>query len=265
MPGGGTLTLSATVAVVSDGEHPEGLARGAYVCLAVADTGTGMGAATLARVLEPFFTTKSSGKGTGLGLSMARGFAEQSGGALAIASEPGRGTTVRLWLPVAGAGDAAVGPAREESVASLGSNAPRILLVDDEDLVREVLAAQLADRGHDVVQAEGGATALALLDAGEPVDLLVSDLSMPGMDGIALIREAHRRKPRLPAILLTGHAEEATALAIGGAVSGSFTLLRKPVSSTQLADRVAVLLEGARAAGGRRQYTELSLPAVCFC
>ena len=244
MPSGGTITLSAAPEVVSTEKHPEGLAPGHYVRLMVTDTGAGMDAATLARVMEPFFSTKPRGQGTGLGLPMARGFAEQSGGALALNSAPGRGTSVTLWLPVAAAGTAAIdSPPPQDRAAPDGSGVPRVLVVDDEDLVREVLAVQLADRGYDVIQATGAGKALDLLDAGEPVDLLVSDLAMPGMDGIALIRAAQTRRARLPAILLTGYAGEAASLAIGGAVNGSFSLLRKPITGAQLADRVATLLE----------------------
>ncbi len=249
MPGGGTLTLSASAEAVEGEENPDGLVPGTYIRLTAADEGTGMDAATLARVTEPFFTTKPSGKGTGLGLAMARGFAEQSGGALTIASEPGRGTTVALWLPAASAGAAAGVAARPEEFGAVAASAgaPRVLLVDDEQLVREVLAAQLADHGYDVVQADGGGSALELLDMGEVVSLLVSDLSMPGMDGVALIRAAQSRRPHLPAILLTGYAGEAASLAVGKAVSGSFSLLRKPVGGAQLADRVATLLEATLA------------------
>ena len=119
----------------------------------------------------------------------------------------------------------------------------RILLVDDDPLVRGVLAAQLDDLGYAVAVAPDAASALALLDAdGGTVSLLVSDLTMPGMDGVALIRAAQALRPRLPAILLTGYAGAGAALAVGGAVSGSFSLLQKPVSAVQLADRISALL-----------------------
>jgi CheY-like chemotaxis protein len=119
----------------------------------------------------------------------------------------------------------------------------RILLVDDEALVRDMLAEELTDRGYDVIQAACGDAALAVLDAGERVDLIICDLSMPGMDGVSLIHAAHARRPRLPAILLTGYAGDAAVLAVGGVLSGSFSLLRKPVSGAKLADRVTTLLE----------------------
>ncbi|HET9020153.1 MAG TPA: PAS domain S-box protein, partial [Acetobacteraceae bacterium] len=241
MPAGGTLTLSAARETVADGSHPEGLAAGAYVRIGVSDSGTGMDAATLARVMEPFFTTKPRGQGTGLGLPMARGFAEQSGGALALASAAGRGTTVTLWLPVAASAVGDGGTAARAAPPARAA-APRILLVEDDDPVREVLAAHLAGHGYDVAAAPDGAAALALLDSGAAPDLLVSDLAMPGMDGLALIREAQRRRAALPAILLTGYAGDAAPLPAGGADADRVTLLRKPVSGAHLAERVAMLL-----------------------
>lgn len=240
MPDGGVLCFSVGVETV---EAPRELSAGRYVRIAVADTGTGMDAVTLSHVMEPFFTTKPQGKGTGLGLPMARGFAEQSGGGLAITSEVNRGTTVTLWLPAA---DRAEDPGpRERRSVPPAANAPRILLVDDELLVRQVVAAQLTDHGYDVVQADGGATALALLSVEPRLDLIISDLSMPGLDGAALIREARRLRPDLPAILLTGYAGEAADLMTAGQPGGRFSLLRKPVSTAQLADRVHRLLANA--------------------
>ena len=220
--------------------------------LSVADTGAGMPPEVLARVTEPFFTTKGEGQGTGLGLAMAKGVAEQSGGALAIESAPGRGTTVTLWFPLAPAPEAAPAPpeAAAADPAASGRRRVRILLVDDDPIVREVTAEGLEAEGFAVLSAASGPAALALLEAGEAVDLVLSDLSMPGMDGLALIREAQRRRPALPAILLTGFASNAAELAVNGVLSGSFSLLRKPVTPQGLAERVAVLLEGVNAAGG---------------
>jgi len=235
--------------VAAGAAHPAGLAPGRYVRLAVADTGAGMPPEVLARVTEPFFTTKPRGKGTGLGLAMARGFAEQSGGGLGVESAPGRGTVVTLWLPAAGAGapsSAAAGAAAPAGAGAAGAARPaRVLLVDDDTMVREPLAADLAAAGHTVLAAEGGAEALDLLEAGaagEPVDVLVTDLAMPGMSGLALIREAQARRPILPAVLLTGYAEDGAALA-PAAEGARFLLLRKPIDVAALAGRIATLLE----------------------
>jgi PAS domain S-box-containing protein len=218
------------------------LKPGTYVRIVVADTGPGMSREVLERATEPFFTTKPQGKGTGLGLAMARGFAEQSGGGLSVESEPGRGTRVSLWFPVAEVAPAA--NAGDAPHAAEPDRAHRILLVDDEALVREITAESLEEAGFSVVAAGGAAAALERLDQGEAVDLLVCDLSMPGMDGLVLIREAQRRRPGLPVILLTGFATNAAELAVSGAVAGTFSLLRKPVSPAHLAERISVLLAG---------------------
>jgi signal transduction histidine kinase/ActR/RegA family two-component response regulator len=250
MPGGGRLTLSAAAEVVSaDGPmHPAKLAPGRYVRLAVADTGVGMDAATLARADELFFTTKAPGAGTGLGLAMARGFAEQSGGALAIESSQGAGTTVTLWLPEADpdtrAGAAAPPDATQAAprAAVRVKHGTRVLVVDDDDPIREILAEHLQDAGYDVLVAANGKEALALLAVGPAVDALVTDLSMPGIDGLALIRAARERRPRLPAVLLTGYAGDTTTLAVQGALSSAFSLLRKPIRGPELTDRLQALL-----------------------
>ncbi len=259
MPQGGTITIAATPERIMDNGHAEGLEPGTYVRLTVADTGTGIEAATLPRVMEPFFTTKEQGKGTGLGLPMARGFAQQSGGALTISSDPGLGTVVALWLPVSGTEIVRPDHSRKPAASINGEKKPSLLLVEDEEVVREVVAEQLIDRGYDVIEAEGGRRALALLDAGCPVDLIISDLSMPGMDGVSLIRAAQIRKPRLPAILLTGYAGETAALAVGRGLDGSFSLLRKPVTGDHLADRVATLLQASAMGRGGETAAPLRL------
>jgi CheY-like chemotaxis protein len=240
MPEGGTLTLSARAETVLESKHPAGLTPGRYVRLAVADTGTGMETATLARPAGPFFTSETVGKGTELGLLMARGFAERSGGRLHIDSAPGQGTTVTLWLPAA---EAAAGSATlQKRAMPLCTRSPRILLVDDDALVRDVIAESLADLGYEVMRAEDGPSALGLLDSGEAVDLLVTDLSMPGMDGVAVIREVQRRRPGLPSVLLTGFPSETAVYATIRGLGCPFILLRKPISGPELAERLAAML-----------------------
>ncbi|WP_169742811.1 ATP-binding protein [Muricoccus aerilatus] len=249
MGGQGTITFSAVAALVSgeDGNAPAQVAPGAYIRLSVHDAGAGMSPEVLARASEPFFTTKPRGKGTGLGLAMARGFAEQSGGAFALESELGRGTTVSLWLPISEEETSAAGlPALSQPAPAEGRRG-RLLLVDDEAIVREITAEGLRAAGFVVRVVAEAAEALDLLAGAEEVDLLISDLSMPGMDGLALIQNAQRLRPDLPAILLTGYATDAAELALGGALSGTFSLLRKPVDAKILADRVAVLLEAREA------------------
>ena len=245
MAGGGTLSLSAAeVLVEADAGLAAGLAPGRYVRISVADTGKGMDTATLARLGEPFFTTKPKGKGTGLGISMAKGFAEQSGGALTVESMLGQGTAVSLWLPRA---SVSAGPDEDGSATGAMDDAPapsarRVLLVDDEPIVREMVARELEARGYAVLPASGAEEALALLAKGEAVDVLVTDLSMPGMGGVALIEAAQERRPGLSAVLLTGYAGDGAALAVSGALSGTYSLLRKPVSGAQLAERIEALL-----------------------
>ncbi len=294
MPDGGALTLTATVEVVTgDANHAADLRPGRYVRLSVADTGTGIDQSNLTRVLEPFFSTKPAGQGTGLGLSMAKGFAEQSGGGLTIDSRsatsgidrdigesgtlrggvdsgpvrgivgPGApsGTTINLWLPVA-RWQQTPSTARFEPKANRDDPGKCILLVDDEAMVRATLAAALEDFGYTVLIAVDGAEALTMLVApGTEVHVMVTDLSMPGIDGVELIRQAQRHCPGLPAVLLTGYAGHGAQLAIGGAVSGAFSLLRKPVTVAQLVDRIEALLAVAltdeavpAAFGGRAAY-----------
>jgi signal transduction histidine kinase/CheY-like chemotaxis protein len=248
MPGGGTLTLVAAADMVEDNSrHPAELRPGAYVRLSIADTGTGMDAATLGRVLEPFFSTKPAGQGTGLGLSMAKGFAEQSGGGLTIESSQGHGTTVYLWLPVVSHGDAAAKPS-EPALVGRDDASKRVLLIDDEAMIRETLGASLEEFGYVVSVAADGAEALELLRSPVVVDILVTDLSMPGIDGLALIEQAQLHRPGLPAVLLTGYAGHGAQLPLGGSVNGPFSLIHKPVTAAELADRIeamfAMTLEG---------------------
>ncbi len=247
MPSGGVLTLAADCEIVAHGvPHATGLGPGTYVRIMVRDTGSGMDAAVLSRVTEPFFTTKEPGKGTGLGLAMAKGFVEQSGGILTIESTVGAGTCITLLLPSGSGGDG-VGPVRWPPVVA-ASDRPCVLLVDDDAIVRDVLALSLEDSGYCVVAVESGSAALVRLESGECVDIIVSDLTMPAMDGLTLIRAAQERMPGLPAVLLTGYAGDGATLAVGGALSGAFSLLRKPVTGTQLLDRINALLESRKQA-----------------
>lgn len=238
MPLGGVLRLSAALDRVGP-EVSAALAPGDYIRIEAADTGQGMDEVTLSRASEPFFTTKPVGQGTGLGLAMARGFAEQSGGALQIESSPGLGTVVRLWLPATMAQIAAAPPPPVEPMPGRA----RVLLVDDDAAVRATVAEQLEEHGYTVVSAPDALAGLALLAEDADVALLVSDLTMPGMDGVTLIQAAQRHRPGLPAILMTGYAGGGAALAMRHAVEGPFSLLQKPVTATQLADRIAALLE----------------------
>jgi signal transduction histidine kinase/ActR/RegA family two-component response regulator len=246
MPEGGELVIAAEPETVRSGAMDAilGLAPGHYVRLSVTDTGTGMSAETLSRARDPFFTTKPAGMGTGLGLAMAHGFAQQSGGALDLKSQLGKGTTVTLWLPAAEAGCAGPTVETDSVVATPGEPgmAARILLVDDEATIREVFAEHLQEAGHEVLTAREGAEALTTINEDRDIDILITDLSMPGMDGLSLIRAAHLRRPELPAILITGYAGSDTTLALSSFISDTVSLLRKPVSATTLLDQVDSVL-----------------------
>ncbi len=249
MPSGGTLTMTAEAENVTHAvPHAGGLPPGRYVRIVVADTGSGMDGAVLARVTEPFFTTKETGRGTGLGLAMAKGFVEQSGGVLAIDSAIGLGTRVTLWLPQAAA--EAVPASRLAELPATETEGRRVLLVDDDPIVASVLGASLEESGYAVLRADSGPAALARLADRDRVDVIVSDLSMPGMDGLTLIRTAQQQRPGLAAVLLTGYAGDGAALAVGATLSGPFSLLRKPVTGAQLADRINALLASRDVSAG---------------
>ena len=243
MPNGGLLVISAEVEHVGEGrQHSAGLEAGNYVRLTVSDNGTGMDAATLARVSEPFFTTKPPGQGTGLGVAMAKGFAGQSGGGLSIASSLGAGTTVVMWLRQA---TEAVQHSSEAINLSRKPTAHSacVLVVDDDDLVRELLAAQLDEAGFHTIVAASGKEALGLIEADDRIDVLVSDLSMPGMDGVATIRQARALRPALPCFLLTGYVGDGAA----SSAENAFVLARKPITGKVLAAQIETALEGAQA------------------
>ncbi|OYZ17083.1 MAG: hypothetical protein B7Y35_00415 [Sphingomonadales bacterium 28-64-96] len=232
MPDGGTLTITAARESVQ-GEHRSGLVRGDYVRLSVADTGTGMDVDTLTRATEPFFSTKGVVAGTGLGLSMVHGLATQLGGGLTIISEPGRGTSVELWLPVSldrncHADEPIVAPTPVTSRL-------RVLLVDDEELVRICTADVLVDLGYDVIEAASGEQALRLLDEGPAPDVLVTDYLMPGMSGADLAQAVRARKPGLPILIVSGYADP-------DGIAPDLSRLRKPFRSAELAQSIANLV-----------------------
>ncbi len=233
MPGGGKLLLSVSETVVDD-RNTVGLAPDRYVRIAAIDTGTGMDRATLARATEPFFSTKGVGKGTGLGLSMVHGLAAQSGGTLRLTSEPGAGTTVELWLPATD--EAAVDTVENAAEPVAARRAAKVLLVDDEDLVRTATADMLRDIGYSVVEVSSASQALSAIRSGVDADILVSDYLMPGMTGGQLITELRASGNRIPALLVTGYA------AAGEDVPSDVIRLSKPFRQTDLAARVDELL-----------------------
>jgi PAS domain S-box-containing protein len=209
MPGGGRLTIE-TVSVTIDAdnavEDPE-LLPGSYVVLAVSDTGSGMTSDALNRAFEPFFTTKKEGAGSGLGLSMVFGFVKQSGGHVRLYSEVGHGTTVRLYLPV-DQGSAATDNARTSVGASRRGTGERVLVVEDRDRVRRLTVRRLSELGYASLEADSGSSALALLDRGESVDLLFTDIVLPGgMTGIELAHKVRALRPGVRILFTSGFAE----------------------------------------------------------
>jgi PAS domain S-box-containing protein len=204
MPAGGLITIEADEEALPPTAPPG--EPGRYVRLSVTDDGQGMDEETLARALEPFFTTKGVGKGTGLGLSMVHGLAEQSGGALRLTSRAGAGTTVEILLPMADP-RAAAAEASPGSTLARKTPALTVLAVDDDSLVLLNTCAMLEELGHRVLQADCGRDALEIIEHEPRIDLMVSDQAMPGMTGVQLAAIAKARRPGLQVILATGYAE----------------------------------------------------------
>ncbi|MBY9062530.1 response regulator [Sphingomonas yunnanensis] len=240
IPGGGTIEVRASPVDVPP-TSVVGLAPGRFVRLSISDDGIGMDEATLARATDPFFTTKEVGKGTGLGLSMVHGLAAQSGGQLVITSRLTAGTTVDLYLPATRMSDMAALTCEEPSCAEPGA-AMTILVVDDEPLVLENTAALLEELGHTVRLAASGPIALAQMEAGLRVDVLVTDQMMPGMTGTLVAQRARLLQPGLKVLIVSGYAE------IGDREKLRFPLLQKPFDRSALARAVRQLVAGESAA-----------------
>jgi PAS domain S-box-containing protein len=241
MPGGGKLMIE-TGNVILDENYAEqrvDVAPGDYVRVSISDTGTGMSAEDAARAFEPFFTTKSRGQGTGLGLSMVYGFVKQSGGHVGIYSELGHGTVVTLYLRQAKGREEPVTPVERGDVAGHGE---RILLVEDDDLVRAHAMHLLANLGYGVVAATNGPEALELLREGVACDLLFTDVIMPGgMTGPKLAEAAHELRPGLPVLYTSGYTEN--AIVHHGRVDPGVNLLHKPYRKPELAAKLRAVLD----------------------
>jgi PAS domain S-box-containing protein len=234
LPAGGRIQIA--LANVNAASHDSGVVPGEYVELTVLDDGAGMDEHTRARVFEPFFTTKSKEGGAGMGLSMCYGIVHQNGGAISLASEVGRGTCVRVLLPRCL--DAASAPG--VTAPQLGSRGERILLVEDDSLVRDVAREALSAQGYEVLTAEDGASALKVADQQlDELDALVTDVVMPGLGGDALAAQLRQRRPRLPVLFITGYAPA------GQDAPGGGDVLRKPFAPSDLTRRVRELLDRA--------------------
>lgn len=237
----GQLTISvanATLSVDAIAEKVQAV-PGDYICISIDDTGCGMTADVLEHAFEPFYTTKPLGQGTGLGLSMVYGFARQSDGYVRIESEPGRGTRVKLYLPrhqqIPDSPEIEVSLVHAQSVGGL-----TVLIVEDEQTVRELVVEVLKDFECITLEAADGLAGLAILNSGQPVDLLISDIGLPGLNGRQLSEAARLMRPDLPILLMTGYAENA-ALA-GGFQEQGMLLLTKPFTLAELTERIREML-----------------------
>jgi two-component system cell cycle sensor histidine kinase/response regulator CckA len=243
MPLGGHLTIeTANVTLDAARIAAEGLTLppGRYVMLRITDTGMGMDEATRARAFEPFFTTKPKGKGTGLGLATVYGIVDQSGGQVSLKAAPGRGTTVRIYLPVTDAPREEKAPAATPAARDGGTET--VLLVEDNDAVRELSVKALQRRGYTVYDARDAEAAIAwATTSGIRADLLVTDIVMPGLSGPNLAARLLQENPRLRVLYMSGYTDEANA--VQGAFLAGVPLLQKPFTPARLAERVRVVLD----------------------
>ncbi|HEY0096379.1 MAG TPA: ATP-binding protein, partial [Archangium sp.] len=243
MPSGGRLTLETenTWLEAGDPTTPRELAPGAYVRIRVTDTGSGMPPDVIARAFEPFFTTKPLGQGTGLGLSMIYGFARQSEGHVRIDSEVGKGTSVTLFLP------RFVGEAPEEGTVAGAPVAARaegetVLVVEDEPLLRELVLEILGELGYRTIEAADGPEGLKVVQSKKRIDLLVTDIGLPGLNGRQLADAARELRPGLKVLFMTGYAENAVFGT--GYLDSSMQMITKPFDPDALATRVREMFEG---------------------
>lgn len=248
MPAGGLLSISTRNVGAGSQDRPGDLAGAGssdYVALEVADDGLGMAPDVAERAFEPFFTTKEVGKGTGLGLSMVYGLAKQLGGTVEIETEPDRGTRVIVYLPRAASAVAERTPDLALPQPPVAAPGASVLIVDDDAGVRDITAASLREYGYQVIEADNGFNALAVLDRGCDVGVLVTDLVMPGMHGSELAEAARLRRPNLPIIVITGYRG-------GRAARRDFPehlpILHKPFKPADLAAMVAQCWEQRRVA-----------------
>jgi len=235
MPDGGRLTIETGVANLGarHASRLEGPKPGRYVMLTVSDTGTGMRPEVLAKVYDPFFTTKPAGEGTGLGLSMVHGFINQTGGHIRIHSQPGRGTSVQLYLPVAEPAD--------ETVAEAGGDMPRgagetVLVVEDDPSVRMLVLEVLRDLGYTAREAADAKEAMPILTSDQRIDLMVSDVGLPGINGRQLAVMARHHRPGLKVLFMTGYAESAAVRS--GFLDEGMEMIVKPFALDLLATKI---------------------------
>ncbi|MDQ2821405.1 MAG: PAS domain-containing protein [Pseudomonadota bacterium] len=241
MPDGGTLTIRSHCVDVTPAEAVQrGVEPGWFVCLAVADTGVGMAAGVAGKAFDPFFTTKPLGQGTGLGLSMVYGFAGQSGGYATIDSVLHQGTTVSIYLPASNDVSVAAAPVPPSLTPRDGAGAT-ILIVEDEPAVLDLLRDLFTDAGYQVLLASDGIAAQARFDSDAQIDLLVTDVGLPGLNGRQVADAARLTRPQLPVLFMTGYAE--LAATTGGFLEPGMALIAKPFGIGQMFERVQQMLE----------------------
>jgi CheY-like chemotaxis protein len=241
MPDGGDLTIETGNLVLDTAEAKAlDLPAGDYVSLSVSDTGGGMTADVIARAFDPFFTTKPIGEGTGLGLSMVYGFARQSGGQARIYSQPGQGATVRLYLPRYVGEDSVLEPSGEVGEVHSGAG-ETVLVVDDEPSVRMLIQEVLDELGYKVLEAENARDGLKILESNIRVDLLITDVGLPGgMNGRQLADAALVGRPDLKILFITGYAENAALSE--SALKPGLHILTKPFSLEALGGKVTEII-----------------------
>jgi signal transduction histidine kinase/CheY-like chemotaxis protein len=246
MPEGGKLTIEISNAYLDDEycRHHEGIQPGQYVLIAVTDSGAGMSRETIDHAFEPFFTTKEAGKGTGLGLSQVYGFMKQSGGHVKIYSEPGEGTTIKLYLPRREGDEADI--SSDSSEGSDRGQGETILIVEDDDGVRQYAAEILRDLNYQIIEAKDSATALRLLDAEKQFDLLLTDVVLPGKNGRELADEVERKRPEVKIIFMTGYSRN--AIVHHGRLDAGTELIPKPLIERSLARKIRQVLDGRSSA-----------------
>jgi PAS domain S-box-containing protein len=242
MPDGGRLRIETRNARLDDTDlaNQRDVPAGDYVCVSVTDTGTGMTAAVMERAFDPFFTTKPIGQGTGLGLSMIYGFARQSDGCVKIASQPGMGTTVSLYLPRRHA-EEEIQVTSEQPPEHLPGSGQTVLVVEDEPLVRLLIIDVLDELGYKALEASDGPSGLRILQSPQRVDLLITDIGLPGLNGRQVADAARVVRPDLKVLFMTGYAENAAAAQ--GILASGMQIITKPFAMDVLAKRIRELMD----------------------
>jgi PAS domain S-box-containing protein len=242
MPDGGLLTIATGNAVLDEDYtwRYEGLEPGEYATVSVADTGTGMSPQVISRAFEPFFTTKPIGQGTGLGLSMIYGFAKQSGGHVRIDSEVGAGTVVTLYLPRDASEDDALDDTAPAPLDVPQGEGEVVLVVEDEPAVRMLVVEELRELGYTVLEAANGVAALPVLESQRHLDMMLSDVGLPGMNGRQLAEIARQHRPLLPILFMTGYAENAASRA--EFLGKRMEMIAKPFALDELATRIRSMM-----------------------